>query len=269
MSFAMNKFFLLVGLLAVVNGTASAEIFNTNGSVTIDVTKSPDTASVRVDLDSDVFTPFGEFSFVGFPLDFQINILPGTTKGSEWLVFRYTSISLDALNDTPLSGNGLNWSILESHIPTLVDTKLVAVLDEFTGREGGDLISPVNTPDDVSLPGFPGYRVIGKSLPIDGSGFYWWGKTGLSIKFPANQVSTLGAFLDPFNQIEGLGIDTLAPFGFTQALEFTPLKTARVARVASAAALDTPEPSTWTTLGIGFASMGWLGWRRKLATAKM
>ncbi|HWY84596.1 MAG TPA: PEP-CTERM sorting domain-containing protein [Roseiarcus sp.] len=73
--------------------------------------------------------------------------------------------------------------------------------------------------------------------------------------FPAGPLPSLGTFINPFSQLNG----DLANQGtasditsFTQALEFTPASFTPSA----------PEPSTWAMMLLGFAGLGFLGYRQ-------
>jgi PEP-CTERM motif len=62
-------------------------------------------------------------------------------------------------------------------------------------------------------------------------------------------LPALGAFADPFSIVlNGLPADQVN--GFTQALEFSPVTP------------SAPEPSTWAMMLLGFAGLGFLGYRQ-------
>ncbi|HEY6735085.1 MAG TPA: PEP-CTERM sorting domain-containing protein, partial [Roseiarcus sp.] len=73
--------------------------------------------------------------------------------------------------------------------------------------------------------------------------------------FPAGPLPSLGTFINPFSQLngdlanEGTASDITS---FTQALEFTPANFTPGA----------PEPSTWAMMFLGFAGLGFLGYRK-------
>jgi PEP-CTERM motif len=73
--------------------------------------------------------------------------------------------------------------------------------------------------------------------------------------FPAGPLPTLGAFLNPFSQLDGALVNEGTAdliTSYTQALEFTPANFVP----------GTPEPSTWAMMLLGFAGLSFVGYRQ-------
>ena len=75
--------------------------------------------------------------------------------------------------------------------------------------------------------------------------------------FPAGPLPSLGTFINPFSQLNGdlVNQGTAGQItSYTDALEFTPANFTPGA----------PEPSTWAMMVLGFAGLGFLGYRKSV-----
>jgi PEP-CTERM motif len=73
------------------------------------------------------------------------------------------------------------------------------------------------------------------------------GNSGFVSPVGSGPLGNLGGFADPFDIVLN-GLPAVQVNGFTQALEFSP-------------ETPVPEPSTWAMMALGFAGLGFLGWR--------
>jgi hypothetical protein len=156
-----------------------------------------------------------------------------------------------------------NWAVLEDGIPTIGTVKLISILDQFQSRVGIDLVSPL-TPKAP----FSGQKLMQKSIVpsnIPGlGGNYWWGQQ-TNIVYKQEEIA-LGAFLDPFNELERSNIDPLNVYGFSQAFEFVPVGATTRGSLLGGPLGDTapvPEPKTWMMMLLGFIGLGIIALKRK------
>jgi PEP-CTERM motif len=154
--------------------------------------------------------------------------------GAEWAVFNYQTTS----PTLPLSTAGRDWSIEQIGIPAAVPLNFIADYAQWQGPNGA------NIPQTGGIFGQP---LMANPVPgMTGSGE---GSSGFVNPVGSGPLGSLGAFADPFNIVLN-GLPASQVNGFTQALEFAP---------ATAAV---PEPSTWAMMFLGFAGLGFLGYRQ-------
>ena len=262
----MKKYLLSAGILALTLGSAEAEIFDfsLDRGFFAEVNNSPTSVtSGRIPLNQPRIEGVGQFDTIGDNSQLQINIQPGKTPGSEWIIFSYQDFGFDLGTDPPLSQPFDNWSVLEDGIPTIGTVKLISILDQFKSRVGIDLVSPL-TPKAP----FSGQKLIHKSIVpsniVGDGGDYWWGQQ-TNIVYKQGQIA-LGAFLDPFNNLEGSNIDPLNVYGFVQAFEFVPVSSPAAGLLSGRLddpATGVPEPETWMMMLLGFIGLGIIALKRK------
>jgi hypothetical protein len=148
----------------------------------------------------------------------------------EWLVFDYQT----ATSGTQLVPNTAdNWSIDQTGLDLVAASNFVGAFAEFLDSSG-NAITP-------STAVFPGYSVMSNPVPGGagtGEGAFF------SAAVPAGPLPALGAFINPFNQLDATGVPSANVEGFYQALEFAPVAAA------------TPEPSTVLLIGAGLLGVG-------------
>jgi PEP-CTERM motif len=209
--------FLLLGL----NQAAKADMFVPGSTFTDYGENSPDSFSTTVTLASGTTSPDGG------ALNLTISeVMEGP---DEWLVFDYQTAS----SGTQLVPNTSDdWEILQTGLDLAEPANFIGAFAEFLDSNGDSI-----TPTDAA---FPGYSVFANPVP-GGAG------TGQGAFFtaavPAGPLPGLGAYLEPFDQLDGTGIPSADVEGFYQALEFAP-------------ATATPEPGSVVLICLGLLGVG-------------
>jgi hypothetical protein len=228
----MNRFFTpLIALLAGFScqGAHAATLFVPGSTFTVSGTNSPDSFTNTVNL-----AP-GAQLIDGGALTLNISFAPAG-GGDEWLVFNYTTTG-----GGPLS-SAYYWSLNQNGIDAAVPVNFINAYAEF-------LVNGVSQPWSYSF--FGGYTPMASPVPgMPGTG------VGVAspfvAPFPAGALPNLGAYINGYSSyLSSAGIDPTLVNGWTQALEFQPQTSA------------VPEPSTWAMMLLGFAGLGFAGYRQK------
>jgi PEP-CTERM motif-containing protein len=224
------KFALFTALLAAVGPqTARATTLFVSGSTfQVQTTNSPGSFNDTVTL-----TP-GTYSIEGGAVNLNLSIVPASA-GAEWLVFNYSTVS-----GGPFGVQGQNWSLNQVGLNAAQPLNFIAAYSQFNNN--GTALVPTSSI-------FPGYSVVTNPVPGEtGTGL---GNSGFVGAIPTGPIGALGAFIDPWNDLNNSGINSSQVNGYEQALEFVP----QVAAV--------PEPSTWAMMILGFCGIGFMTYRRK------
>jgi hypothetical protein len=165
-----------------------------------------------------------------------------TAGGGDWLMFSYQTRNGGNL----ASGNG-SWKLEESAFSSPVGTLFDAAFGQFYSS-GGVLLTPTNGV-------FPGYAA--EPNPIPGAAGLGFASTGIGPTFApapiaANTALDFFAFLSPFSQLSGDGINPNLVTGWVQALHFSP----------QAAVSAAPEPGTLAVLSVGLLGLLYTRHRR-------
>jgi len=210
--------FLLFGLNQIAKGS---DLFVIGSTFTDSGGNSPDSFSTTVTLADGTTSPDGG--------SLNLTISKVFAGGNEWLVFDYQT----ATSGTQLvPSTSDDWSIGQTGLDLAVPANFIGAFAEFLDSTGAAI-----TPTSAI---FPGYSVMSNPVP-GGAG------TGEGVFFtapvPAGPLPDLGAFINPFDQLDGTGVTSANVEGFYQALEFAPITT-------------TPEPAPVALLGVGLLAVG-------------
>ena len=208
-------------LLLGLNQVAKADLFVAGSTFTDSGENTPDSFSTTVTLAPGTTSPNGG------ALNLTISeVMEGS---DEWLVFDYQT----ATSGTQLVPNTSDdWEILQTGLDLAVPANFIGAFAEFLDSSG-DSITPTTAV-------FPGYSVFANPVPGGvgiGQGAFF------TAAVPAGPLPALGAFIDPFDQLDGTGIPSANVEGFYQALEFAPVTA-------------TPEPGSVVLVCVGLLGVG-------------
>jgi hypothetical protein len=180
-------------------------------------------------------------------LSLTVSMVAGTDRpGSEWLVFQYTS-------DGSISPSQGNWTVNPVGLLANQSVFLIRGFSQFdvSGTEQAFNFSPFGGFTPVAAPTADLASILSGPGLLSGVNM----DTNPADAFPAGALPSLGTFINPFSQLNGdlVNQGTASDItSFTQALEFTP----------ASFTPGTPEPSTWAMMLLGFAGLGFLGYRQ-------
>jgi hypothetical protein len=207
---------------------AHAALFTNGATFTIDFENSPTSEN-----DTVTFSPGVTQLVDGDNLDLTISVV-AAGGGAEWAVFNYLTTS----PNLPLSTAGQDWSIEQIGIPAAVPLNFIADYAQWQGPNGANI---------PQTGGIFGQTLMASPVPgLTGSGE---GNSGFvnPIGGPG-PLPGLGSFANPFDIVLN-GLPAAQVNGFTEALEFS-------------SQTPVPEPSTWAMMLLGFAGLGFLGYRQ-------
>jgi hypothetical protein len=230
---------LLLGLAA----PAHAQLFTPNGAFTVTSGGTPGVGGS----DDATLAPGSAMTLSNAGLSLTVSIVAGTDRpGSEWLVFQYTS-------DGSISPSLGDWTVNQVGLPANQPMFLIRNFSQFdeSGTEQAFNFSPFGGLSPSAAP------PSDLASTLSGPGLL----SGVNMDmnpadaFPAGPLPSLGVFINPFSQLNGAlsngGTADLIT-SYTQALEFTP----------ASFTPGTPEPSTWAMMLLGFAGLGFVGYRQ-------
>ena len=229
-------------LLLSVAAPVHAQLFTPDGAFTVTSGGTPGDGGT----DDATLTPGETMTLSDAGLSLTVSIVAGTDRpGSEWLVFQYTS-------DGSISPSLGDWTVNQVGLPANQPTFLIRVFGQFdeSGTEQAFNSSPFSNLSPSAAPPSDLASIL------SGPGLLGAVNTDMNPAdaFPAGPLPSLGTFIDPFSQLNGdlvNGGTANLITSYTQALEFAP-----------ANFTSTPEPSTWAMMLLGFAGLGFLGYRQ-------
>ncbi len=237
------KLILTTAVLLGLAAPAHAQLFTPDGAFTVTSGGTPGVGGS----DAATLTPGSSMTLSNAGLSLTVSMVAGTDRpGSEWLVFQYTS-------DGPISPSQGNWTINPVGLPSNQSLFLIRGFSQFdvNGTEQAFNFSPFGGFTPVAAPTSDLASILSGPGLLSGVNM----DTNPADAFPAGPLPSLGTFINPFSQLNGdLANDGTAGdiTSFTQALEFTPASFTPGA----------PEPSTWAMMLLGFAGLGFVGYRK-------
>jgi hypothetical protein len=244
-----TKLIVTTATLLALAAPAHAQLFTPDGAFTVTSGGTPGVGGS----DAATLTPGSAMTLTNAGLTLTVSMVAGTDRpGSEWLVFQYTS-------DGPISPSQGNWTINPVGLPANQSVFLIRGFSQFdeSGTEQAFNFSPFGGFSPVAAPTSDLASILSGPGLLSGVNM----DTNPADAFPAGPLPSLGTFINPFSQLNGdlVNQGTASDItSFTQALEFTPASFTPGA----------PEPSTWAMMVLGFAGLGFLGYR-KTAKARL
>jgi hypothetical protein len=238
-----TKLIITTAVLLGLAAPAHAQLFTPNGTFTVTSGGTPGAGGS----DDATLTPGSTMTLSNAGLSLTVSIVAGTDRpGSEWLVFQYTS------GGSIAPGLG-DWTVNQVGLPANQPLFLIRNFSQFdeSGTEQAFSFSPFGGLSPSAAP--PSDLASTLSGPGLLSGINE--DTNPADAFPAGPLPNLGAFLNPFSQLDGALVNEGTAdliTSYTQALEFTPVSLTPAV----------PESSTWAMMLAGFAGLGFLGYRQ-------
>ena len=230
-----TKLIITTALLLGLAAPAHAALFTIGATFNVDFENSPTSEN-----DTATFSPGVTQLLDGGNVDLTINVV-SAGGGAEWVVFNYQTVSADL----PLSVSGEDWSINQLGLPAAVPLNFIADYSQWQGPNGANI---------PQTGGIFGQTLMANPVPgMTGNGE---GNSGFVSPVGSGPLGNLGGFADPFDIVLN-GLPASQVNGFTQALEF------------SAVTPSAPEASTWAMMVLGFAGLGFMGWRGSRKTAAL
>ena len=238
-----TKLIITTAVLLGLAAPAHAQLFTPNGAFTVTSGGTPGVGGS----DDATLTPGTAMTLTNAGLSLTVSMVAGTDRpGSEWLVFQYTS-------DGSIAPSQGNWTVNPVGLLANQSVFLIRGFSQFdeSGTEQAFNFSPFGSFSPSAAPPSDLASILSGPGLLSGVNM----DTNPADAFPAGPLPSLGTFINPFSQLNGdlVNQGTASDItSFTQALEFTP----------ASFTPGTPEPSTWAMMLLGFAGLGFLGYRQ-------
>jgi hypothetical protein len=157
------------------------------------------------------------------------------TTGAQWVVLQTQTVG-----GVPLSQSDEDWSINSVGLPAAEALNFIA---DYSQRQD---LTGANIPQNNSI-----FSQTLMSSPVPGLSGTGEGNSGFVSPVGPGPLGNLGAFADTFGLVTN-ALGTANVGGEIEALEFEPARFTPGAR----------EPSTWAMMLLGFAGLGFLGYRQ-------
>ncbi len=209
-------------------GAHATNLFVPGSTFQVVGTNSPDTFTDTVNLAA------GTYSLDGGAVSLNLSIVPTGLGSDTWYVFNYSVVS-----GAPLS-TSTYWEMQENNLVAAVPINFIAAYGEYLTN--GVAQTPTNGM-------FPGYSLMAN--PVPGMTGYGGGANGFVGPIaPGSPGASFYAYTNYYpGFLANAGLDSATINGWTQSLEF------------QAQSPTVPESSTWAMLLLGFAGLGFVGYR--------
>jgi hypothetical protein len=157
------------------------------------------------------------------------------TTGAQWVVLQTQTVG-----GVPLSQSDEDWSINSVGLPAAEALNFIADYSQWQDLTGA------NIPQNNSI-----FSQTLMSSPVPGLNGIGEGNSGFVSPVGPGPLGNLGAFADTFGLVTN-ALGTTNVGGEIEALEFEP----------ASFTPGVPEPSTWAMMLLGFAGLGFLGYRQ-------
>jgi hypothetical protein len=227
-----TKLIVTTAVLLGLAAPAHAQLFTPGGTYSFDIQNSPGSSNNTV-----TFTP-GTQLIDGGDVALTLSVVNApnyATTGAQWVVLQTQTVG-----GVALSQPDEDWSIAAIGLPAALPLDLIGDYSQWTDL-GGANIPQTN--------GIFGQTLMSSPVPgLSGTGE---GSLGYASPVGSGPLGNLGAYADTFGIVTN-ALGTVNVGGEIEALEFAP----------TTFTPGTPEPATWAMMLLGFAGLGFLGYRQ-------
>jgi PEP-CTERM motif len=227
-----TKLIITTAVLLGLAAPAHAQLFTAGGTYNFNIQNSPGTSDNVV-----TFTP-GTQSIDGGDVALTLTIVNAAnfaTTGAQWVVLQTQTVG-----GLALSQPNEDWSINAVGLPAAVPLNFIADFSQWTDTSGANIAQTNHIFNQPLI-----------SNPIPGMTGTGEGSSGYVDHIGVGPLPQLGKFSSPFSIVTN-ALGTVNVGGEIEALEFAP----------QSPPTGVPEPSTWAMMLLGFAGLGFVGYRQ-------